>query len=52
MKLGFFSEYFRKILIHQFNENPSSGSQGVPCEQTNIGMDGREDGHDEANGRF
>ena len=42
------STVFRKILSIKYRENPSSGSQVVPCGYT----DGRTDRHDEANSRF
>jgi hypothetical protein len=43
-----FSADFFKYSHNEFHENPSSGSQVVPCGQT----DGQRDGHDEADNRF
>jgi len=47
-----FRQIFEKFSYIKFNKNSSSGSRDVPCGQTDKGMDGRTDGHDEANGRF
>jgi len=44
MKLEFSRQVFEKKSNIKFHENPSSGSQVVPC--------GRTDRHDEANSRF
>jgi hypothetical protein len=36
MKLEFFKNIFRKRLDIKFNPNPSSGSQVVPCRETDM----------------
>jgi hypothetical protein len=33
MKLQFSQQVFEKYLKTKFNENPSNGSQALPCEQ-------------------
>ena len=52
MKHGFSHQIFEKFSNIKFNESPPSGSQGVPCGQTEKRTDGGIDKHDEANGRF
>ena len=44
MKLEFSRQIFEKYSNANFHGNPISGSQAVPCGQT--------EGHDEANSRF
>jgi len=43
---------FENVSNIKFHENPSSGSQVVPCGQTDTQMDRSTDKHDEANCRF
>jgi hypothetical protein len=44
MKLAFLGQVLEKFSNTKFHENPSSGSQNVPC--------GRRDKHGEVNSRF
>jgi hypothetical protein len=48
MKLDFSSQINEKYSNNKFNENPSSGSQVVPCGQLDIWADR----HEEANCHF
>jgi hypothetical protein len=48
MKLEFSRQILEKYSTIIFLENPSSGSRGIPCGQT----DERTDRHIEANSRF
>ena len=41
MKLEFSRQIFKKYSGIKFNENPSSGSRVVPCNQKNGRMDGQ-----------
>jgi len=59
MKLEFYRHFFEKYSNIEFHENPSSGSQIVPCGQADVrtggGRDRRTDGmtdrHTEASSR-
>jgi len=48
IKLEFSGQIFEKYSNNNFNENPSSGGQVVPCART----ERRKDRHDEANSCF
>jgi len=52
MKLQFSRQIFKKYSNIKFHENPSSGSQLVPCRRTNGQTDGRIYSHDETNSHF
>jgi len=47
-----FWQVFEKYSNVKFHEQPSSGSQVVPCGQTEGQANRRTDKHNEANGRF
>jgi hypothetical protein len=48
MKLELSEQILEKVPNIKFRQNPSIGSRVVPCGE----MDGRTDGHNEANSRF
>ena len=56
MELEFYGYIFEKYSNIKFHDTPSSGSQVVPCiqtdRQTDRQMDGQRDSHDVANSHF
>jgi hypothetical protein len=43
MTLEYSRQFFKKLANNKFQENPSSGSRGVPCGQTDGQMNRRKD---------
>jgi hypothetical protein len=52
MKLEFSWQIFEKYSDINFHGNVLSGSQVIPCGQTDRQMDGRPDRHGDANSHF